>query len=814
VAAKTEQRDSAGDPLAIASVMAALAGQCQSERAAKQAAQSGVCKTIVQANERLALTDEALFLLDTGAQPAIANDIDHTAALDLAERAGVLGGDQLRAIGLAIRCGEQVRALAESWPEDAERLRELALAPPRLSLLANLLCEAIDERGELHDDASPELARLRAEVRRRSGGLRRRIAEMVKETDADGLLQDDYYTVRDGRYVLPIKASDKRVLGGIVHGSSQTGATVYIEPQEMVEANNALSLANDEVKREERRILTEFSASVARHSGAIEEMCAMLAQLDEVAARGRLAQQFNATRPTLGGLGDGLRLRGLRHPLLLLAGAAIVANDVELSASTRWLIVSGPNGGGKTVLLTSVGLAVEMARRGLHVCCREGSNMPFAQHVHVVLGDAQDIEVGHSTFSGHLARLTAALEAARKGPSLVLLDELASGTEPMAGSALARAILEAFADLPCFGFVATHFEALKLLPLQDERYANAALALDAETLRPTFALRIGAAGSSSPLALAERLGVPQGVIERARQLIGAGSVETEQTLKRLQQLQQQTETAHAEAERERSIAKEARRRLQEQRRFEKQAAQARIQAAAKDALVVIEQAKQAAKAARKRLQRSTSSSEIEQQATELVHHIKVVQGHKEAAEGEMRQAPKRPPVTVDELKPGVAVHHNGLGVDVEVIELSKDRKKARVKAGVMELDAKIADLGKALNPPRKPTKKERPRETPKPPKVATDAFDDEDHTADFRTGEWTCDLRGKRVEEGMEQVDRHIDRAVVAGVRGVCIVHGHGTGAMRKAVTDYLRRHNHVLRSRLGGQGEGGAGATMVWMKR
>lgn len=807
------------DFLTVSDITDALAGCCQSTRGAREARVLDVCTTAEQAQARHEATDQALHLLAISMPPAVPHHLDLGDSLALCTRSGVLDGEQLRAIGLTLRGGDDVRRAAANWPDQAEELRDVATELPRLSLLATLLCEALDERGLLLDDASAELSRLRAEVRRRSSGLRQRIAAMVKENDADGLLQDDYYTVREGRYVLPVKSSDKRVIDGIVHGSSHTGQTVYMEPREMVEANNALSLASDAVRREERRILAEFSASVGQHSEAIERLCEQLSWLDQVMARARLALDLELTRPILTGLSGGLRLRGLRHPRLLLGGHDVVPNDIEMSAQSRWLIVSGPNGGGKTVLLTAVGLAAEMARRGLHICARDGSCVPFVREVAVVLGDAQDLEAGHSTFSGHLARVSGALKQARSGPALVLLDELASGTEPLAGSALARSILEAFAALPCIGFVATHFEALKLLPLEDEAYANAALELDPGNLRPTFRLRMGASGSSSPLEVAERMGLPADVVTRARQLLGSGSRETEDAVRRLGELQQQAESALAEAERERSIAKESRRRLEEQRQFEKRALDQRVDEAAKGALLDIERARNAAKAARKRLRKPATVAEIDEATAELGSQEKRMTKHRSKPPTDSRRA--RPPAEASDLVPGAIVMHQGLGVDVEILEISKSGKKIRVKAGVMQMDASPTDLRKPLRPPppkNKSTESQGHRSAgsahPAPSPVPTDAFDDEDHTSDFRTGDWTCDLRGMRVEDGIVDVERHLDRAVVSGVRGVCIVHGHGTGAMRKAVTELLRRHKDVLRSRLGGQGEGGAGATMVWMKR
>ncbi len=805
------------DLLAVRDVLTALAQGCASGRAANAANTLAIAADEADANRLLDETDAAARMLDAGFAPAIPNELDHRVALRLAGRGGVLDREALRGIGSMLAAAGDLQAEAEMWREQAPSLAELAGRLPRLGLLANLICDAIDERGELLDEASDELARLRAEVRRRAGGLRRRIAEMVRETDEEGLLQDDYYTVRDGRFVLPVKASDKRVLGGIVHGSSQTGQTVYIEPQEMVEANNALALASDAVKREEHRILAEFSASVAAHADAIERTCAIVAELDLIIARARLARRLSATRPQLGSVHDGVRLRALRHPKLVIDGASVVANDVAIEAPAQWLIVSGPNGGGKTVLLTAVGLAVEMARRGLHVCAAEGSKVPFVTQVAVVLGDAQDLDAGLSTFSGHLQRVAAALEDAASGRSLVLLDELASGTEPLAGSALARSILESFAELPCVGLVSTHFEALKLLPLADERYANAALALDAATLSPTFRLRIGAAGSSSPLALAARMGLPDAIVDRARTLLGAGSDDTEMMLERLEKLTAEAEKVRREATAEAAQAAEARRRLDEQRRMERIAINRRIEEAAKEALDDIRAARDAAKAARKRMRRKVSVAEIDEQKEVLRKHEKKVQSRGRTAKPKPAKE-RRKAVKVADLKPGDAVFHSVLNRPVEVISVDVRRGKVRVKAGVMEMGAsadqlfavKQAEANKAAKPKRRKPAPTQVVQSAPAPNLADD-FDD-DETASFRTSDWTCDLRGMRVDEAIHAVDSHLDRAVVSGVRGVCIVHGHGTGALRKAVTEHLRKHRQVKRSRLGDIGEGGAGATMVWM--
>ena len=791
-------------------VLSALAAQCQSARAAARALRLPELGSQAAADQRLDMTAEALRLHDADLQPALEGDLDHRGPIAMAERGGVLDGEALRAIGMALRCATTVRAGATAWAQLGPGLAMIAAELPKIGLLADVLADAFDDRGELLDDASPELKELRDEVRRRARGLRSHIEAMVKDSDREGLLQDDYYTVRDGRFVLPVKAADKRVVGGIVHGSSQTGQTVYIEPREMVQANNALTLAADAVKREERLILGQFSAMVASHGDAIERSCVGLVELDSCFALARLALALHASRPTIEALSDGLTLRSLRHPQLVIDGAEVVANDIEVRSPARWLVVTGPNGGGKTVLLTAVALAFEMLRRGMYVCAADGSAMPWVDRVQLVVGDAQDLESGHSTFSGHLARLGEAMAAVwqSEGGVVVLLDELASGTEPLAGSAIARAVLEELADRGSIGLVATHYEALKLLPLHDTRFANASLTLHAKTLAPTFELRVGTAGSSSPLALAERMGLPASVVERARGLLGTGSGATEEMLERLQRLTRQAEADSKAAAYEREQAVDARRRLQEQREFEKKAAAKRIDAAADLALTDIRKARELAKFARKRLrEQALDIGIIEHQAAELgqaERAVRAVRSNPSKTELDVR----RKPLAANEITPGAMAWHSGLRTTVQVLELDARKGRVRVRAGVMELDAKPEQLlrAEARELPTRPVPK-----AAAPPPTSAETFDDDDTTS-FRTPEWTCDLRGMRAQEALGEVDRYLDRGVVAGRRGLCIVHGMGTGALRNAVEQHLQHHAQVARSRLGESGEGGAGATMVWL--
>ena len=808
------------DSLELGRLLAAWAARCASEVAADRVRRREQARHRAEAEARLGDLDEARALDDRGLGAAIPSRLDLGESLALAGRGSVLDGGELKRVGILLRAGCEVRDAAESWQTIAPGLAARAAAVPAHDDLAWTLIETFDENDEIRDDASPELARRRAEVRQLSATMRRRIGELVRDTDAAGMLQDDYWTVRQDRFVLPVKAQDRRHVGGIVHGSSQTGSTVYVEPAELVEQNNRLALAFEAVRAEERRILGSLSAQVGAAEADARAVIEALAELDLLFAAARLSRELGATRPTL--RDDGLlRLRRARHPLLVLADVPVVANDIE-TEDARWLVVSGPNGGGKTVTLTTVGIAAAMARLGLHICAGEGSMLPWVDAIHVVLGDAQDLGAGLSTFAGHLGRLRDVLQATRAGGRhLVLLDELATGTEPAAGSALARAVLEALADCETVGLCTTHDEAVKLLAVADARFANAALELDRQRGAPTYRLRLGAVGSSSPLALAGRVGLPDDVLERADALLGGAGQDTRHLLEELESMRRQLDTELRQQQHARRQLEEARERLDAQRRHERHAADKRVAAAAEAALARIETAEAELAALREQVQQGAEP--VEKLSRRIAAEQRALREEARAHGAEPTEGPSRPEVDAEQLAPGDEVFHTGLGRPVRILSIDAARGEARVTAGALELRCNIEQLRatrgneRAAEPRRRASDDPRRHDVRSAPSAAATgrggeapSFDED--TSLMRTPDRTVDLRGMRVDEAIAAVDAFLDASVMAARQGVTVVHGVGTGALRKAVEQHLRQHPQVRRSRLGGPGEGGGGATLVWL--
>lgn len=811
------------ESLKLRRILQAIADFCQTDVGADRSTALGAARNVDEAEQRLDRVDAAISLLRGGQPIYLCPRLNILQLLDHAARQSVLEGLELALLASVARSASRMAQAWRQWPREALVLRSDLAVLPDLSLLSAVLTDSISDDGSVLDSASRELANLRHEVVQISARLRKRVADLVKETDQAGILQDEYYTIRDDRYVLPVKVSDKRVLGGIIHGTSQTGQTVYVEPQEIVQANNQLALAVEAVRREERRILAELSQLCADHREHFTQTVEILAELDIVLAKARLSEKLLANRPSFNRSGR-LDLRKARHPLLALDGAKVVANDIGILPPARWLVISGPNGGGKTVVLTTLGLTLEMARIGLPICAAIGSELPWIDNLFVVLGDEQDIDRGLSTFEGHLRAVQLALAiAAQKGQqALLLLDELANGTEPIAASALATAILESLSrKTQTLGAVTTHFEALKLLALRDDTFANAALGLDGRSLTPTYRLLMGEVGSSSPFALAERIGLDSDIIERASTLAGGGGSEVAILLDKLEQERRLLHAQMNEVETQQLQVDRLRVLLEDQRANELRAAERRIDKAAADAMDQLAQIKTDLEQAQRAI-RSQDKAELEQASQVVTARQVQIQRLQRGQKGATAMI-VREPLAIQQLKLGMYLWHVKLQRVVSIVEMDTRGQRLRIKAGAMEMHCSLADLRLPL-----PTDPGQHAPAAKPSRPSTvvaeksgefqlsaEALQVQDgETFAMRLPEWTCDLRGLRVEAALTEVDRLLDKATMSNALGICVVHGMGTGAVREAVRMHLRKHPQVQRFRRGVQGEGGDGATMVWVKQ
>ena len=762
-----------------------------------------------EARRRMAAVAELARLLRAGETlPSLAAP-EISVALASAEKEVALGAEELRPIAALAHVAEGVRRylLAPTpvaIPEMAALARDL---DPPLGL-ARAVDVTFDAAGEIRDTASPELERLRAERQGLQDRARTAVEELMRVEEYASVMQDRFFTIRAERYVLPLKASAKSLGLGIVHDTSRTGETVFVEPTALVAVNNRLKVTELEIRRESRRILEQLTADVAAVAEPLRRTAVALAAIDARAAAARLGVAYGGNpveivdEPVV-------ELREARHPLLALShpAAAVVANDVALGGRhPPILVVSGPNAGGKTVLMKTAGLAALMARAGLLVAADPRSRVGFFTDVRADIGDRQSVMGDLSTFSGHLAAVADILAArARDGSrtSLVLLDELMAGTNPDQGAALARATAETLASRPGLAIITTHYDSLKALGESDARFANAAMAYDLEALRPTFRLATGAPGRSYAFDIAARMGLPHALLERARELAGSSSVGLESVIARLQaresDLIKQSETlaaaeaaAAATAESQREAAAALARRERELGLKAREAVDAAVAETRAALAQVVRDAQQAGSARAAEAGRA----ELERIAAEALARL---------------PAPSKPAAPVVELAAGARVFVERLNADGVVIEPPDGRGRAKVGVGAMTIEVTADELG----PPKTTAREATRARAGKPQRGAPDrpAPAGEDLALIAATPRRTIDVRGQNGDEALAALDAYLDRAALAGETHVVVVHGHGTGALRKRVRAHLDGSPYVARWAPGTPRQGGDGASVIELR-
>ncbi len=721
---------------------------------------------------------------------------------------GVLAAAELLEIATLGRRFTAVFAFVSKHRAHASRLGAIvaleADGAERSASLKRLEAEisgSFEPDGTLSDLASPELGRLRREARVARERLLGRL-ERLMDRHAD-LLQDRFYTQRDGRYVLPVRSDSHERLPGIVHGTSSSGATVFLEPRAAVSLGNTLRLAELEVGREEERILTELSMAAADELASLTFAQEALVRLDTLAAMARLGADLGAAFPRPAEPGS-LDLRQACHPLMRLGGTDVVPNDITVTAGQA-LVISGPNAGGKTVALKTAGMLSLMARAGLPIPAADGSAIGLPLGVATDIGDEQSLQRNLSTFSAHMTNIAGIMARASAG-TIVLLDELSVGTDPSQGAALAEAILEALVERGASVLVTTHYDRLKALAASDGRFRNASVALDLDTLTPTFVLTDGVPGTSSALEVASRFGIPEPVVRRAKDLSqdeGAGRFAS--TLDQIAAMKRRFEEAETQAGEARRTAESRERELDMEIRKMKERGKKAVDEASAEVISELQQARQTLRDASRQVKRRVVTSEAVAQART---HVEAV-AERLSVEGDLKaklepgdELPGRPAASGD-LRAGLAVYVIPYRSRGSVVEW-KGGKEALVAVGSIKTRVAIEKLrvleagGGAAAGPRQPVPDLD---------VAADA------DVPLRTVDNTCDLRGLRVHEAVEQAEKFLDDQLRAN-RGVAFfIHGFGTGALQSTLKEYLGRSPYVSRFRACTKSEGGEGVTVAWIR-
>jgi DNA mismatch repair protein MutS2 len=732
---------------------------------------------------------EVRALEEVGASLPIGAVTDVREGVIRASKGLVLDGQDLA------RAGSSLRALldvAKSLDQAAETAPTLAKIASRIALdpfVVLALEQAFDPTGQLSGSTYPELEELRLAIVRLHDEVRGTLDRLVHGDElGDELLQDRFWTVRENRYVLPIKSHAKRWDLGIVHGTSGTGKTVFVEPHAVIELNNRLRLAEGRLREAEHAILASLSRELGTLKDDIGPATEAAIEIDLACARAGLARRLAARRPVVGESGR-IKVVAGRHPVLVLRGVAVIANDLEVGPEHPVLVLSGPNAGGKTVALKTLGLFAELVRHGNFVPAAEGTRVDRFDEILAAIGDQQTVEGDLSSFSAHLVALEAMLAHARPG-QLVLLDEIASGTDPAQGAALAQAALERLADAGPRVIVTTHFAGLKALAAADARFAGAAVQY--LNGRPTYRVLQGASGESHALSIAERVGLPRAVLARAEELIGAQELELGRLLAALEDERGRAEAASAEAARLREEARTTAISLAE--REEKLKTRIR-ELEAKGAAAFLERLRSA--------ERAIGQVVAALQKNPSHEGVRAAKATLDALKG-LAPAPlddEAPSAPAGRLALGQRVRLKKLGSVGEIVGVGDDGVQVRVggltvRAKLDEVEAqgggqpKAAPKGGGVEAVRAPRKPE---------------FEDA-----VRLPNNTLDMRGMRVDEGQEAAERFFDKAVQSGWDRVFLLHGHGTGALKDGLRHWLRSSAYVADWAPANEEQGGDAFTIV----
>lgn len=746
-------------------------------------------------------TEEATVILQyVGASPLVPFS-DVRASLTLAEKGATLSPKALLEVAALMQSARTARKALDTERDNTPILKELA---QRLSTLHNVeqdITNAIISEDEIADRASNELMDIRRHLRGANERIKEKLNQMIRSSAFQKYLQDPIVTMRNDRYCLPVKAEYRGSVPGLVHDQSSTGATLFIEPMAAVEMGNELKTWAAKEKQEIERILSALSAEIAPYADQLRETVETLAELDYIFAKGMLSREMNAVSPKLNQNGYINIIRG-RHPLI--DREKVVPSNLWMGKDFTSLIITGPNTGGKTVTLKTVGLLTLMAQAGLQVPADLGTELAVFEQVFADIGDEQSIEQSLSTFSAHMANIVQILQQADE-QSLLLFDELGAGTDPVEGAALAIAVIQEVRSRGALTAATTHYAELKTFAMTTAGVENASCEFDVQTLRPTYRLLIGIPGKSNAFAISRRLGLDEHVIEAARAQMDSESVRFEDVLTQLEEKRQRLERAQSEADRlwqQREEDARKARTFREQMEKAKENARSKGEAEAKRIVREAQAKVDAIFAELDELRRQQQKRADFQQMNDARANVRRGLNEAEALVRSRESDPEPIPAPSRPIRVGDQVELPGVNRAAEVLTVNADGSLV-LQAGKMKMTVKhwqVRLLETAEEIQKK--KKQQSRAQSSSPKI---------QLASRAASE--LDIRGYETLEAESVVDNYIDSAVMAKLGSVTIIHGKGTGALRKAVHEILRRNKAVKSFRLGRYGEGEAGVTIVELK-
>ncbi|MBM6896139.1 endonuclease MutS2 [Pseudoflavonifractor capillosus] len=793
----TELLEKSIQTLELPRVLAMLADEAVTEEG-KEVCRKVRPQTLVPDVARLQKQTSAAFqMLVKHGTPSFSGVRPVSAALQRADRGGSLNTRELLDIAQVLRCARSVReyGVGESTEKTVLDGYFHSLSPNRF--LEEKISGSILSEDEIADSASPELADIRRHIRAAAGKVRDVLNRLISSNQSK-YLQESIITMRGGRYVVPVKSEHKNEIPGLVHDVSGSGGTFFIEPMGVVNANNELRELQMKEQKEIERILAELSADCAGFREGIEDNYRTLIALDVIFARAKLSTHMGGMEPVLG---DFIELKKARHPLLDPKTA--VRNDLYLGKEFDTLVITGPNTGGKTVTLKTLGLLTLMAQCGLHIPAMDGSTIRVCSAVLADIGDEQSIDQSLSTFSSHMTNIVAMLEQL-DDTTLVLFDELGAGTDPVEGAALAAAIIESARQLGARVAATTHYAELKVYAMTTEGVENASCEFDVDTLGPTYRVLIGIPGKSNAFAISRRLGLPDYIIQRAAERIDAENVRFEDVISQLERQRQAMEKEkelaqelRRDMERTKAEADRYRERIEEERRKATEKAQAEARAIIQEARDTADAVFKELNAMRRRQEKAKEWVDDNQQRSDLRRTLNEAENALGADHQDMESpAPTRPAVMGD------MVEVLKTRTQAQVVGVNKDGT-LQLQAGILKMKAKQEEV-RVLE---EATVRHKQSQKDKARKAAV--------TRPFRAAaaKAELDLRGMMVDEALAAVDQFLDNALMGKLETVTIIHGKGTGALRKAVREHLKHSRYVKSARPGAYGEGEDGVTIATLR-
>ena len=727
-------------------------------------------------------TDEAVSIIRLDKTIPLGGITDIREALKRALIGSTLSASECLNVSTTIYGGRQTKNFIDNLEEHLPLLENYVSQITPLYELEKTISQAIDDNGYVLDTASEKLRGIRSSIRDLEARVRERLNNFTRSKSK--MLSDSIITIRNDRFVLPVKSEYRGAIGGIVHDQSSSGQTVFMEPQAVVEINNRLQQATLNEKEEVERILNELTIEIAKYHSELSTNLSTLAMIDSIFARARIGQKMKATMPTLNDDGF-IEMKQARHPLIPLD--EVVASDIILGKEHTAIVITGPNTGGKTVTLKMVGLCTLMAQSGLQIPAQDGCILAVFDHVFADIGDEQSIEQNLSTFSSHMTNIVDIMSKV-DDKTLVLFDELGAGTDPEEGAALAMSILDDVINREARVVATTHYPELKAYGFNRKRVMNASVEFDVETLRPTYRLLLGVPGRSNAFEISKRLGLSESLINEAQSHIGADSQTVDTMITSLEDAkyaaEKDYELAHEkliEAEKlktdlEKELAEINRQKEIIYKKAEERAEKA-LSKAREEAEFVVSEIKSM----------KNQSNWKEHEWIDARKMLDDAQPHLTTKHNSKKQAKK---IDEGKLKPGDDIKHMSINQEGTVIE-ETGKNEYLVQVGMIKLKAKRKDLQKIEIKDKEVEQVTRIKRTSSSVKPE-------------------LDLRGIRFEEAMIKIENYLDSAILSGFPQVSIIHGKGTGALRKGATEYLKTHPNVKNYRLGGQNEGGSGVTIV----